>query len=112
MCNKNLHAFIFSLIYLQFGGNSLTVKYAGHIENFEDLNTATPSVLIWRDKWTCVCFSCAEVPLNNPSSPKCLLHSCPSKMSSIASDFCFCLLWDSAASQAPQALGKNRVIPD
>ena len=74
MCNKNLHAFIFTLIiYLQFGGNSLTVKYTRQIENFDDLNTATPSVLIGRDKWTCVSFSCAEVPLKNPSSLKCFL---------------------------------------
>lgn len=60
-------------LYLQFGGSSFTMKYTGHIENFEDLNIATPSVLIRSDKWIWVCFSCADVPLKNPFSPKCFL---------------------------------------
>lgn len=62
------------------------------MENFEDLKIATPSVFICRDKWICVFLSCVDEPLKNPSSPKCFLYSCPSKISSMASEFCFCLV--------------------
>ena len=41
-----VYVYGFQCAYLQFGGNSLTIKYTGHMENFEDLKTATPSVFI------------------------------------------------------------------
>jgi len=39
--------------YLKCGGSSLIDKKSGHTPNFEDLKTATPSVLTLNDMLNC-----------------------------------------------------------